>query len=91
MSISSTPRVKRIKYKAEEALAKEALITESINIPGKTKEMYETPETSLICEPITVPKINIYKDAEITGAPRVCIFTFIVRLNSRRSNVYRPM
>jgi hypothetical protein len=68
---SSIPRVKRIKYRADDALAKEALIMESIKIPGNTKEIYGTPAKSSIFVPMTVPKIKIYKAAEITGATSV--------------------
>ena len=69
--ISSIPRVKRIKYRAEEAEAKDEFITANMRMPGKTKVIYGTPDTSVICEPITIPKINIYKAAEMTGAARV--------------------
>jgi hypothetical protein len=60
-----------MKYKEEEALANEALIIESMRIPGNTKEMYGTPAIDSIREPMTVPKMKIYNAAEITGATSV--------------------
>ena len=87
ISISSIPRVKRMKYRALEALENEALIIESIKTPGKTNDMYGTPAKSSILEPITVPKINIYNAAEIAGASSVCTITRLVRSTSRRNCV----
>jgi hypothetical protein len=80
-----------MKYKEEEAEAKEALMMESIKTPGKTKEMYGTPEKSSILVPITLPKMKIYSAADITGATRVWITTRKVRCTSLRSMVYRPI
>jgi hypothetical protein len=71
IKISSIPRVNFIKNKADEALEKLALIIDNINTPGNTKDMYGTPAKLSIFEPITVPKMKMYKAAEITGAARV--------------------
>jgi len=57
-----------MKYNDEDALENDALIIESIRIPGNTKEMYGTPRMVSIFEPITVPNIKMYNAAEITGA-----------------------
>jgi hypothetical protein len=91
ISTSSMPRVKRIKYKAEDALENDALIIESISTPGKTNDMYGTPAKSSILVPITEPKIKMYSVADTTGAIRVCITNRKVRSTSRRSIVYSPI
>jgi len=83
MRISSIPRVKRIKYSELDALANDALMMESMSTPGKTNDMYGTPSIASMREPITVPKINMYNAAEITGATRVCIMTRNVLRTSR--------
>jgi len=60
-----------MKYKDEDALENEALIIDSINTPGNTKEIYGTPAKSSIFVPITEPKMKMYRAAEITGATNV--------------------
>jgi hypothetical protein len=47
-----------MKYREDEALANDELISDNINTPGNTNEMYGTPAKSSILVPITVPKIK---------------------------------
>jgi len=60
-----------MKYKADEAEENDALMMESIRTPGNTKEIYGTPAKSSILVPMTLPKMKMYKAADITGATSV--------------------